>query len=172
MTSLFGIPMDTLMAWMLAAFLLVTAVVAVLAFTNRLFFRMGLRNIPRRRAQTVLIVVGLMLSTVIITSAFGTGDTLSYSVRSAVVGGVGTVDEAVYHTLGIGPQTLLPGAGPFSQDMVQKIQANVAANSAADGSMPAALAMVPLQDLTSGQTKAGSLLQAFPAAYPAAFGPL
>src|SRR5579859_6145500 len=109
MKTLFGIPMDDIMRVMLVLFALVTAVVVTLALRNRLLFKLGLRNIPRRRAQTILIIVGLMLSTVIITSAFGTGDTLSYSVRSAVVTNVGYVDEAVWHTLGIGPQTLLNG---------------------------------------------------------------
>src|SRR5579864_3893537 len=123
--------MNTIMAWMLVIFLIVLLAIGMLALLNPLFFKMGLRNIPRRRAQTILIVVGLMLSTVIITSAFGTGDTLSYSVRSSVVTGVGYVDEAVFHTLGIGPQTLVNGVGPFSPGVVRKVQANVAANKSA-----------------------------------------
>ena len=45
-----------------------------------MMFRMGLRNIPRRGAQTALVVVGLMLSTLIITAAFTTGDTIDYSI--------------------------------------------------------------------------------------------
>ena len=172
MQSLFGIPMGTLMAWMLAIFLVVTAAVTALALRNRLFFKMGLRNIPRRRAQTVLIIVGLMLSTVIITSAFGTGDTLSYSIRSAVTSGLGSVDEAVFHVSGLGNQPLVNGVGTFSPGEVRQIQANVAANPAAESSMPALISAAPLQDLTSGQTKAASLFEAFPATYPAKFGAL
>ncbi len=172
MKALFGIPMDDLMRVMLVLMLLISAVVGILALRNHLLFKLGLRNIPRRPAQTVLIIVGLMLSTVIITAAFGTGDTLSYSVRSYVVSSVGYVDEAVFHTLGIGPQTLVNGVGPFSPDVVQKIQARVATDKSADGSMSALIAAAPLQDLTSRQTKAGSLLTAFPTNYPAAFGPL
>src|SRR5947209_6351055 len=106
MKTLFGIPMDDIMRVMLVVFLLVAAVVGVLALRNRLLLKLGLRNIPRRPAQTMLIIVGLMLSTVIITSAFGTGDTLSYSVRSSVVTNFGNVDEAVFHTLGVGPHAL------------------------------------------------------------------
>src|SRR5579872_4396753 len=140
MKTLFGIPMDDIMRVMLVLFLVITAVVGILALRNRLLFKLGLRNIPRRPAQTVLIIVGLMLSTVIITAAFGTGDTLSYSVRSTVITSVGYIDEAVFHTLGIGSQTLVNGAGPFSPDVVQKIQSNVAANKSADGSMPALIA--------------------------------
>ncbi|MDQ2828196.1 MAG: ABC transporter permease, partial [Chloroflexota bacterium] len=95
MNSLFGIPMDTILVITLILFLLMTAVVAALGLRNRLLLKLALRNIPRRRAQTTLIVVGLMLSTVIITSAFGTGDTVSYSIRSLSVVNLGGVDETV-----------------------------------------------------------------------------
>src|SRR5664280_1747501 len=122
MKSLFGIPMNSLMIGMLAVFLTATMVVVVLALFNPLFFKMGLRNIPRRRAQTVLIVVGLMLSTVIITSAFGTGDTLSYSIRSSVVTGVGYVDEAVFHTSGFPSQQMINGVGPLKSGTIAGIQ--------------------------------------------------
>src|SRR5437867_2181468 len=62
MNALFGISMDTIALVILGLFLFMTVVVAGLALRNRLFLVLGLRNIPRRRAQTVLIVVGLMLS--------------------------------------------------------------------------------------------------------------
>ena len=39
------------------------------------------------QAQTTLIVVGLMLSTLIISAALGTGDTLDYSTTSEVYDG-------------------------------------------------------------------------------------
>ena len=160
------------MVVLLGVVLLVTAVVAILALRNRLLFKLALRNIPRRRAQTILIVVGLMLSTVIITSAFGTGDTISYSVRSSALAGLGNVDEAVFHTGGIGSEALVHGVGPISAGTAAAIEANVAANPKADGSMTALVTAAPLQDLTSGQTKAGGLLEAFPPTYARAFGAL
>jgi putative ABC transport system permease protein len=172
MKTLFGVPMDTIMVVMLGAFLLVTAVLAVLALRNRLLFKLALRNIPRRRAQTILIVVGLMLSTVIITSAFGTGDTVSYSVRASVLTGLGNVDEEIFHTAGAGNGTLVNGEGPIAADVAARIQAAVAANPAANGSTVAMIAGAPVQDRTSGQTKTGSLLEAFPTSYPRAFGGL
>ena len=48
-------------------------------------FLIGVRNIPRRRAQTVLIIIGLMLSTLIITAAFSIGDTVNYSITNQVL---------------------------------------------------------------------------------------
>src|SRR5579864_7561504 len=100
MKTLFGVPMESIMVVLLGVVLLVTAVVALLALRNRLLLKLGLRNIPRRRAQTILIVVGLMLSTVIVTSAFGTGDTVSYSIRSLTTSGLGAIDETVSASAG------------------------------------------------------------------------
>ena len=60
-------------------------ILAVLAIRNLVFFRLGMRNIRRRRGRSALIVVGLMLATTIIAAALGTGDTVSHAMRSAVL---------------------------------------------------------------------------------------
>jgi putative ABC transport system permease protein len=80
MDALFGLSMNTIMVVLLAIFGVCMAVVTMIFLANRIVFMMGVRNIPRRPSQTVLIVVGLMLSTVIITAAFTTGDTVDYSI--------------------------------------------------------------------------------------------
>ena len=85
--------MTTLMAILLAIFLGIMAVVGFLALRHRIMLKLGLRNIPRRPAQTVLIIVGSMLSAVIITASFATGDTISTSIRNASIEGLGTIDE-------------------------------------------------------------------------------
>jgi len=74
--------MNTIMIVFLGLLAVTLSALAVIFLRNRIVFLMGLRNIPRRMAQTVLIVVGLMLSTVIITAAFTTGDTVDYSITS------------------------------------------------------------------------------------------
>lgn len=84
MNELFGIPMTAIMWVLLAVFFLCLAAVAAIFLANRTMFRIGLRNIPRRRAQSTLVVLGLMLATLIITAAFTTGDTLDYSITSGV----------------------------------------------------------------------------------------
>src|SRR2546421_11175849 len=100
MNPLFGISMDAIMVGMLVLFLIVSGIVGALALRNRLPLKLGLRNIPRRRAQTVLIVVGLMLSTTLITSALGTGDTMTYSLRTGASGSLGRIDEIVTNQAG------------------------------------------------------------------------
>src|SRR6185295_12840235 len=71
------------------------AVLTAVGLRDRLLFRLSLRNVPRRRAQSVLISLGLALSTVIITTALNTGDTMSHTMRSLVAGTVGRADEIV-----------------------------------------------------------------------------
>jgi len=80
MDALFGIPMNTIMIVLLVLLGISLSAVVAIFIRNRILFMMGLRNIPRRVAQTVLIIIGLMLSTVIITAAFTTGDTVDYSI--------------------------------------------------------------------------------------------
>jgi putative ABC transport system permease protein len=95
MDALFGIPMNTIMIVLLAMLAVSLGTVAYVALRNRIFFMMGLRNIPRRTAQTVLIVIGLMLSTLIISAAFATGDTLDHSISKQAYTLLGHVDETV-----------------------------------------------------------------------------
>ena len=84
MDSLFGVPLTSIMVSLLALVAGSFAVLGWIAYRNPLLVRMGLRNIRRRMAQTTLIVVGLMLSTLIISAAFATGDTVGFSVTNEV----------------------------------------------------------------------------------------
>ena len=95
MDKLFGIPMVQIMVVMVVLLLLCMAVVAFIAWRRPVIFKLGIRNIPRRKAQTTLIVIGLMLSTLIISAALGTGDTLNRSVSTQVYDQLGPVDELI-----------------------------------------------------------------------------
>ncbi len=172
MNSLFGVSMNTIMVVILAIFLIITAAVLGLALGNRLFFKMGLRNIPRRRAQTILVVVGLMLSTVIITSAFSTGDTVSYSIRNATIQNLGYIDESVTAT-GAGQSAAAAGGVAYiPTDVQQRIAATLARNHDVDGFTGVLARSAALQDTTSGQTKNQNVLAGIPDNVPSAFGPL
>ena len=96
MDELFGLSMTWLMLGLLVIFLAGMAVIATMALRNRVMLKLGLRNIPRRRAQTVLVIVGVMLSTMIAAAAFGTGDTISHSIRVESVTALGNIDEIIF----------------------------------------------------------------------------
>ena len=82
MKALFGIPIETVTLAMVILLGVALAVTAFIAISNRTMFRMGTRNLLRRRIQSALIVFGLMLSTLIVTAAFVTGDTIDHSLTS------------------------------------------------------------------------------------------
>ena len=95
MDELFGIPMSTIVI-ALAAMLVVSLLSVAWVYLRRpVIFKLGARNIPRRKAQTALIVFGLMLSTLIVTAALGTGDTVDSSMTSEVYGQLGPIDQFV-----------------------------------------------------------------------------
>ena len=172
MNTLFGFSMDSIMHVMLGAFAVITLGVVVLALRNRLFLKLGLRNIPRRRAQSMLIIFGLMLSTVIVTSAFAAGDTFSYSIRSSAVANLGMVDEIV--TLGGPGREKLIGAQlpPLTSRVVNQVRSALATGNTVDGITPALILKAPVRDLTTRQSRAAIDLTGLPVNYPAAFGPI
>lgn len=95
MQSLFGVSL-TLIMWVLVAILALGLLsIAYIWLRNPIMFKIGVRNIPRRRAQTTLIVIGLMLSTVIISAAFATGDTVDRSITNEAYSHLGSVDHIV-----------------------------------------------------------------------------
>jgi putative ABC transport system permease protein len=111
--------------------LLMLPVIVTVLF-QRVMFRIGIRNIPRRRAQTILIVLGLMLSTLIMSSAFGFGDSFNYSIKKGVYDQLGPVDEtlAIKVAAGAGANT------PFSQAIYGEMAARLAGKPANDGLVP------------------------------------
>ena len=95
MDTLFGIPTNQLTLVLLGIFAAGALILAVLAARDRTSLRMAVRNIPRRKAQSALIVTGLMLATVLFSAAFTTGDTLKTSLRAQALENMGRVDVVV-----------------------------------------------------------------------------
>ena len=95
MTQLFGIPVDTLTIILLTITLVIVGGVVLLAISNAIFFKIGVRNIPRRRTQMLLIVFALMLSTTLLASVLVTGDVITAAVQTVAVSNLGNVDETV-----------------------------------------------------------------------------
>jgi len=95
MTHLFGIPIDTLTTVLLSVTLVIIGIVALLALGNAIFFRIGIRNIPRRRTQMWLIIFALMLSTTLLSSVLATGDVITTAVQTVAVYNLGSVDETI-----------------------------------------------------------------------------
>jgi putative ABC transport system permease protein len=95
MDTLFGIPTGGLTLVLLVVFAAGALILAFQAARDRTSLRMAIRNIPRRKTQTALIVVGLMLATLLFSAAFTTGDTLRSSLRAQALENIGRVDVVV-----------------------------------------------------------------------------
>ncbi len=95
MSEFFGIDMTYIMIALVAILFVALATIGYVFLRNRVMFQVGVRNIPRRRAQTILIVIGLMLSTLIISTALSIGDTVDYSLTSSTFNELQSVDQIV-----------------------------------------------------------------------------
>ena len=146
MEELFGLSMDLIMAVLLAIFLAGLAIVAVMALRNRIMLKLGLRNIPRRRAQTVLVIVGVMLSTMIAAAAFGTGDTISHSIRVESVTALGNIDEIIFSARA-GSEDRLGTAAYIPRDRFEQLKRELSDVDTVDGLAPGLGETVPVVNL-------------------------
>src|SRR5579872_3899801 len=129
MTTLFGIPVSTLTIVLLSITIAILVFVALLALTNLIFFKIGARNIPRRRAQMLLITFALMLSTTLLTSVLATGDVINEAVQSVAVYNLGAVDETI--SGGHGDLGFFSDGAYYRLTDITKNDANIAAIGAA-----------------------------------------
>ena len=95
MTHLFGVPIDIMTTILVVATAVIVGGTLLLALTNAIFFKIGARNIPRRRAQMLLIIFALMLSTTLLTGVLATGDVVTAAGQSVAVYNLGSVDETI-----------------------------------------------------------------------------
>ena len=75
--------------------LIIIGGVGLLAITNAIFFKIGMRKYPRRRTQMLLIVFALMLSTTLLSSVLATGDVITAAVQTVAVSNLGNVDQTI-----------------------------------------------------------------------------
>jgi putative ABC transport system permease protein len=144
MNDFFGIPMNDIMVVLLVALGLSLSVVGYVVLRNRIMFRMGVRNIPRRLAQSVLIVIGLMLSTLIISAALTTGDTVNHSITKLAYDWLGDMDEAVVFDAADSTQATDKAVVPES--VFAELQTALANDPDIDGIAPAIFEPVPIID--------------------------
>ncbi len=95
MEKLFGVAIDTMLVSLLSVLGVGLLIMLVTSLRNPVLFKMGVRNITRRPAQTSLIVLGLMLTTLLFSAAHSTGDTMNYSIKKSAMDQMGPVDEVV-----------------------------------------------------------------------------
>ena len=135
MEELFGVSMDIIMVVLLAVFLPVIAIVAVVAWRNPVMLKLGLRNVPRRKSQTALIIVGIMMSTLIMAAAFGTGDSITFSIRKNAIDALGTIDEIIVSARADESDTI-GSFNYFPEQRYQQLKVELAGMETVDGLAP------------------------------------
>ncbi|HEX3723601.1 MAG TPA: hypothetical protein VHV31_12475, partial [Nitrolancea sp.] len=186
MQALIGWPSHTI-ALVLTVVLLATAVLFILlSWRSKILFKLGVRNIPRRRARAVLIIFGLTLSTTVIGSALSSGDSMTHTVRSLVTESLGPVDEVVVagpvHGTGNNQVSDLTQPGItqlasanfsyFDSSQASEIASNAHDSHAIEGVMPAIVEQVTAIQPKTHQALASLTLLALPTTLPPAFGTL
>ncbi len=169
MNTIFGIPTSSIMVTLLILFGLVAVTILLVLLRNPVVFKLGVRNVPRRPAQTILIVIGLMLSTLIIAAAFTTGDTLSSSIRRQVLDIAGQQDERVVLNTGTSDTSTQTGAR-IPQSLVADLDAKLTGNTAIDGLLPILSEPVPAIDARTNLSEPSLMLTGVDPARLAPFG--
>ncbi len=141
--------MTTIMVVLLVVLAICLATVGWIALRQRVVFKMGVRNIPRRKTQTALIIIGLMLSTVISTAALGMGDTVDRSLTAATYDTLGEVDELVVSSPDTEGSVNNALSTKIPASSLQTVEQALAGNPDVDGIMPALLEFVPGIDMRS-----------------------
>lgn len=151
MEKLFGIETSVLATYLAIGTIVVLLVVLFLALRNRILLKLALRNIPRRKAQTVLIIVGLMLSTTIIMAALAIGDSVSSSIRTTVLDAVGNTDIRL-----TSPVAARFGDDFIDESMVDRVRFELKDDARVDGILPIIRESLPVLNEATGKTVAGT----------------
>src|SRR5918994_1577319 len=175
MDELYGIPMGPLAVTLVVLLTVLMGALGALALRNRIFLKLGIRNMTRRRARTALIVLGLMLGTTIISSALTTGDTMSHTIRSSAVQALGSTDVLVsVRGAEVDPQVQLgstTGIEYFPEGVLQDVGYDLTRHeNLIDGVAPAIVESLAVQNLTTHQNEPRVTLFASSQSHLSAFG--
>ncbi|MGC2205291.1 MAG: FtsX-like permease family protein [Thermoplasmata archaeon] len=135
---------DRVVVGLLLLLLLVAVVALVLALRHRLAFRIGIRNVYRGRGRTVLLVLGLLVATTIVSGSLVVGDTITQVEVHYTVLAVGYNDEIV------GNQSPSGSWSPFPYSVYTSVAAATANDSSIAGMAPEIVGSVSVYDRTTG----------------------
>jgi putative ABC transport system permease protein len=154
---------------LLAVLLVITLVIAL---RQRVLLRMSWRYAVRRKGRTGLIIVGLMLGTAIITAALSTGDTMTYTIRSQVLNGLGDIDEVISSQ----EESDIEATGEaadlayIDESVFPEVRQVLMDSGLVDGVSPAIGEEAGVQSLTTRQTEPTVWVTAFDPEYQPEFG--
>ena len=158
MDELFGVPIERYAVVLGIVFIVFAAVLLFILFRNPILVKMAFRQVFRRPARGILVVVGLMLATAIIMSAFTTGDSMTYSVKSSVIQSLRTMDELIRvdEDSDLWQSQAVPD--DFSDEIFTAIASDLDPDPDVDGLLPVVTETVAVVNLESQQFEANALI--------------
>jgi len=152
----------------MALFAVVVGIVlaGLLLAARPLLARLAARNIRRRTTRVVIVVLGLLVGTAVISSSLVVGDTLSYIFLEDVYVRLGAVDEIVSNEFG-------GQLFSFAETNLTQIRADlITARSPVDGIAPTLLKVMPVRNVAGNKGNQQITVMGLNASYEGAFGPL
>ena len=141
--------MDPIVAFLLVLVALIGLLFLVAILRQRLPFRIAVRNVRRGRWRTVLVVLGLLIATTIVSGSLVIGDTVDAVNVHFTYQSIGFTDEAIYNQTPSGSFELFP----YSLYTSIAAQASGAADIA--GLAPEIVDTVQILDHTTGVPQPG-----------------
>lgn len=144
--------MASVVGGLLLLLLVVAVVVGVLALRQRVSFRIAMRNVRRGRWRTVLIVLGLLVGTAIISGSLVINDTAGTVNTHFTYLAYGFTDEAVYNS------SVAQGSAPyvfFPYSTYLTVAGRTAAEPLIAGTTPEIVDTGSAYDRTSGVPETG-----------------
>ena len=84
----------------LGLFIVIISIISFLMFRDKIIFKLGARNIFKRKGYAAIIILGLMVGTGVISSSLVIGDTMTNMIESEILKSYYTTDEII---LGLKP---------------------------------------------------------------------
>src|SRR5947208_2639460 len=152
----------------MALFAVVVGIVlaGLLLAARPLLARLAARNIRRRTTRVVIVILGLLVGTAVISSSLVVGDTLSYIFLEDVYVRLGAVDEIVSNEFG-------GQLFSFAETNLTQIREDlITARSPVDGIAPTLLKVMPVRNVAGNKGNQQITIMGLNASYERAFGPL
>ena len=165
MQKLFGLSTDSIAIYLAIGFVILGGSLLIQSFRNPILVKLGVRNIPKRPTQTILIIIGLMLSTVIIGASLGIGDTVYNSIRIVALESSGYVDETI-----ASPSSRFSSNGYFPESKVNDFEKMFAGDDRVDGIIPRISTSLTVTNPETNRTEARMTVRGYGADRQQGFG--
>jgi putative ABC transport system permease protein len=139
--------------------------IGLLAARRPILFKMGLRNLTRRRTQTAIVVVGLLIGTAIVSSSMVIGDSLEFIFVKDALERLDAVDELVYNQAPDGEYL------SFEFERFTDLKTSLEANgSKIDGISPLLIERVSVKNMEEDLGEGGVTIIGFNSSFESGFG--